>query len=61
MLLSRTKFIERKVFRTWSEAPPMAGNAKVSTDFTESQTTIVRFERGRITATCELDYFDVIQ
>lgn len=48
--------IERKAFRTWSENPQMAANAKQTTDFTESQITLVRIERGKVTATYQLDY-----
>jgi hypothetical protein len=49
-------FIERKSFHTWSETPTLAGNAKSTTDFTETQTTVVRIERGKVTATYQVDY-----
>lgn len=49
-------FIERKAFHTWSETPQLAGNAQSTTDFTETQTTVVRIERGHVTATYQVDY-----
>ena len=49
-------FVERQSFHTWSETPQLAGNAKSSTDFTETQTTVVRIERGKVAATYHVDY-----
>lgn len=49
-------FIERRTFQTWSEALRSASNLQQSTDFTETQVTLVRIERGKATATYQVSY-----